>query len=232
MLVFLTFLIPLILTYAAVSIAPKFATRYSIIAATPLYLCAVMALYAVLGRRSLAARGVFGIAVLLAVVLSLRSTIAVTAGRENPRDDARGLAAYLTANAQASDALLLVESAPYALEYYYHGTAPWYGLHVGQDISGTAEVLNGILQTRPGRIWLILWHDEFADPMDVAVTELLRIGHEVDVPQQFLGYRLRAFDIEQQEELATAHLKPQVAIDADFGSGLHFLVVCQASIDG
>jgi mannosyltransferase len=231
-LVFLTFLIPLVLTYAAVSIAPKFATRYSIIAATPLYLCAVMALYAVLGRRSLAARGVFGIAVLLAVALSLRSTVAVTAGRENPRDDARGLAAYLTANAQANDALLLVESAPYALEYYYHGAAPWYGLHVGQDISGTAGVLNGILQTQPRRIWLVLWHYEFADPMDVAVTELLRIGREVDIPQQFLGYRLRAFDIEQQGELATAHLKPQVAIDADFGSGLRFLGFDRFSHDG
>jgi uncharacterized membrane protein len=231
-LMFLTFLIPLLLTYAAVSIAPKFATRYSIIAATPLYLCAATALYALLGRRSLAARWLFGIIVLLAVVLSLRSTVALTAGRENPRDDARGLAAYLTANAQENDALLLVESAPYALEYYYRGAAPWYGLHVGQDVSGAAGVLNGILQTRPRRIWLILWHQEFADPMDVAVTELLRVGREVDIPKQFLGYRLRAFDIEQTNELGTAHLTPQVAINADFGPGLRFLGFDRFSHDG
>jgi uncharacterized membrane protein len=231
-LVFLTFVSPMVLTYVAVSIAPKFATRYSIIAATPLYLCAAMALYGILGRRSLATRVVFGIVVLLAVGLSLRSTLAVTAGRENPRDDARGLAAYLTANAQANDALLLVESAPYALQYYYRGAAPWYGLHVGQDVNGTAEVLNRILQTQPKRIWLILWHYEFADPMDVAVTELLRVGREVDIPKQFLGYGLRTFDIEQHEELVTAHLKPQVATDTDFGPQLRFLGFDRFSHDG
>jgi hypothetical protein len=231
-LLLLAFVSPMVLTYVAVTIAPKFATRYSIIAAAPLYICAAMGLYAVLGRRSLATRAVFAIVVLLAVAVSLRFTVAVTAGRENPRDDARGLAAYLTANAQANDALLLVESAPYALQYYYRGAAPWYGLHVGQDISGTAEVLNRILQTRPKRIWLILWHYEFADPMDVAVTELLRVGREVDIPRQFLGYRLRAFEIEQDQKHITAHLKPVVATDADFGPRLHFLGFDRFSHDG
>lgn len=231
-LLFLTFGCPMVLTYIAVSIAPKFATRYSIIAAAPLYVCAVMALYAILGLRSPTTHRIFAIVVLLAVVLSLRSAVAVTAGRENPRDDARGLAAYLTTNAQANDALLMVEAAPYALQYYYRGTAPWYGLHVGQDISGSTEVLNRILQTRPRRIWLILWHHEFADPMDLVVTELLRIGREVELPEEFLGYRLRAFDIEQHEEPITAHLQPQVAVQADFGPRLRFLGFDRFSHDG
>lgn len=231
-LVFLTFLSPMVLTYVAVSIAPKFATRYSIIAAAPLYTCAAMALYALLGRRSLATRVVFAAAVLLAVAISLRSTVAVTTGRENARDDARELAAYLTANAQANDALLLVESAPYALQYYYRGSAAWYGLHVGQNVSSAAEVLNSMLQTQPRRIWLILWHYEFADPMDVTVTELLRMGREVDVPDQFVGYSLRAFDIELPEEPVAAHLEPQVAVDADFGPQLRFLGFDRFSHDG
>jgi uncharacterized membrane protein len=231
-LVFLAFVSPMSLTYIAVSIAPKFATRYSIIAAAPLYLFATMTLYAVLGRRSLASRAAFGMVVLLAIALSLRSTLAVTAGRESPRDDARGLAAYLTANTQANDAMLLVESAPYALQYYYRGAAPWYGLHVGQDINGANEALNRILQTQPRRIWLILWHYEFADPMDLVVTELLRVGHEVDIPKQFLGYRLRAFDIEQDAEIVTAHLEPQVAVNADFGPQLRLLGFDRFSHDG
>lgn len=222
-LVFLTFVSPMALTYAAVTVAPKFATRYSIIAAAPLYICAVIVVGTLLSRRSLATRGMFALVVLLAAALSLRSTVAITAGRENPRDDARGLAAYLTRNAQANDALLLVEAAPYALQYYYRGSAPWYGLHVGQDISGSINILNGILQTRPRRVWLILWHYEFADPMDLAVTELLRVGREVEIPEQFLGYRLRAFDIERHEELAMAHLQPQVVTNADFGPRLRLL---------
>ena len=229
-LVFLTALSPMLLTFVAVSIAPKFATRYSIIAAAPLYICATVALYALLGRSRLT-RSLFALVVLLALALSLRSTVAITTGRQNARDDARGLAGYLTANAKADDALLLVEAAPYALQYYYHGATPWYGLHVGQDVSGAANTLNQILETRPRRIWLILWHHEFADPMDMVVTELLRIGHEVDVPEQFLGYRLRAFDmvppsvgaIEQPVQRIEAQPKPQVATDAQFGSGLRLL---------
>ena len=221
-LVFLACLIPLALTYAAVSLAPKFAARYAIVMAAPLYICIALALYAILGSRPLG-RVLMALLLLGAVVVTSRSALAVLEGRENPRDDARGLASYLTQNAQANDDLFLAEDAPYALTYYYRGAAHWQGLHVGQDFSQAAARLNALLQGHPRRVWLVLWHYEFADPTDMLVTELLRVSQEIDVPQQFLGYRLRAFDMRDYEQTIAAYPQPTHAVQAEFASGLRLL---------
>jgi len=109
-LVFLTFLIPLVLTYAVITLVPKFVTRYAIVVAAPLHICAVLALYPLLSHKAVWMRALFGLLVIAAVVMSLRSTLAIVEGRENRRDDVRGLAAYLTQHVQANDALLLAEN--------------------------------------------------------------------------------------------------------------------------
>jgi 4-amino-4-deoxy-L-arabinose transferase-like glycosyltransferase len=223
LLVVLILVIPLALTYTTVALLPKFVARYTIVAAAPFYICAALALYALLGTKSLPSRALFGLVIIVAVTISLRSTLAVLEGRENQRDDTRGLAAYLTENGQANDALLLMENAPYAFQYYYRGTAPWHGLHVGQNFAGAASALSRILQTQPRRVWLILWHHEFADPTDMTVTELMRVGREVDIERQFHGYQLRAFDILEYETPVVAHPQPETAMDADFWPGIHFL---------
>jgi len=251
-LVFLAFFVPIVLTYAAVTVAPKFATRYAIGTAAPLYIGGGLVLYALLiaryrefkvpseaaptsaggqqlqpgarSERTLWTMRVLFVVIVVAVgAMSLRSALAVTEGRHDPRDDARGLAAYLTENAQAGDALLLVEYAPYALQYYYQGAAPWYGLHVGQDFLGAASVLNGILQSRPRRIWLVQWHYEFADPTDMAVTELSRVGREVPVAKSFPGYTLRAFDVLRYDLAIAAFPKPETETLANFGPSLQCL---------
>ena len=222
-LVFLTLLIPILLTYAAVTLAPKFATRYTIVAAAPLYICAVLLLYPLLSHRAMWARALSGTAIILAVLLSLDSMAGVVAGRQNRRDDVRGLAAYLSEYAQPDDAMLLVESAPYALEYYYRGTTPMYGLHVGNDFETAAKVLNHILKAGPRRVWLVLWHHEFADPTDMVVTELMRVGREMAVQEQFLGYELRAFDVQHDDQTVEAYPQPRTATDALFSPGVHLL---------
>ncbi len=222
-LVLLTCLIPLGLTYAAVTIAPKFAARYAIVSAGPLYICAALVLYAVLGRRFIPARALFVVLILAGGLVSLRSAVAVVEGQEQGRDDVRGLAAYLSANAQPNDALLLVESAPYALQYYYQGHAPVYGLHVGQDFASAANLLNRILQDQPRRVWLVLWHYEFADPTDMVATELMRVGSEVDRVPQFQGYKLRAFDVHDYETKIAAEPQPRTVTDAQFWPGIRLL---------
>jgi len=222
-LVLLTCVIPLGLTYAAVTVAPKFAARYAIVSAAPLYICVALVLYAVLGRRSVPARLLFAAIICAGSLASLSSAVAVVEGREQGRDDARGLAAYLSANAQPNDALLLVENAPYALQYYYQGHAPFYGLHVGQDFASAANLLNRVLQDQPARVWLVLWHHEFADPTDMAATELMRLGCEVDQVPQFRGYRLRAFDIQDRDTTVVAQPQPQTVTDAQFWPGIRLL---------
>jgi len=219
-LLLLTFLIPLLLTYAAVKITPKFVARYTIVAAAPLYICIALVLHALLEHKRLAVRVFFATLTIAGIILSLRAALAVTEARDNPRDDARGLVTYLNENVQANDALLLVENTPQMLMYYYRGTAPWYGLHVGQEFVGAADTLNRILQTKPRRVWLILWHHEFADPSDMVVTELMRVGCEVVVEKQFRGYWLRAFDIQRYDQPIAAYPKPQTRTDAFFAPGL------------
>ena len=231
-LVFLTFAIPFILTYGVVTLAPKFATRYAIVSAAPLYICMALALYALLRHGSVLTHMLFGLLIIVALAISLHSAVAVVEGHQNQRDDARGLAAYLTENAQANDVLLLVENAPYALQYYYQGPAPWYGLHVGQDFSQGAHILSTVLETRPRRVWLILWHHEFADPTDMVVTELMRVGREIDIGKQFFGYQLRAFDILDYDQPIVAHPRPETVTDADFAAGLRLLGFDRLTHDG
>jgi hypothetical protein len=144
-------------------------------------------------------------------------------GQDQGRDDARGLAAYLSASAQPDDALLLVENAPYALQYYYQGSAPFYGLHVGQDFGSAANLLNQVLKDQPGRVWLVLWHYEFADPTDMAATELMRVGSEVDAVPQFHGYKLLAFDIQDGDTAIAAEPQPQTVTEAEFWPGIRLL---------
>lgn len=223
LLVLLTFLSPVALTYVVVSLAPKFATRYTITAVAPLYISGAVAANHLLGRKGRRAGALYAASVLAVVVLSLHPTIAITEGKRDARDDARGLANYLTANVRSDDAILLMENAPYALLYYYRGTAPWYGLHVGTGFQGGADVLNTMLQTRPARVWLVLWHQEFADPSDMVVTELLRIGIERELPAEFLGYDLRAFDIERPHVPVQAIPTPSQPVDALVPGGVQLI---------
>jgi mannosyltransferase len=225
LLILLTSLIPLVLTYVVVSLMPKFVARYTIVAAAPLYICLVLVLYSVLGQASKWSRALFYVLVAAAIIISLRSATAVVEGRENSRADIRSVSAYLSQHAQPNDAFLMMENAPYAFQYYYHGDTPLYGLHVGIDFPHGANVLNEILSTKPRRLWLILWHHEFADPTDMLVTELLRVGREVLVEEQFLGHQLRAFDIDDYDHPVVAFPQPQKILDAFFAPGLQLLGV-------
>ena len=221
-LVLLTVLIPLALTYAVVSLAPKFAARYAIVAAAPLYIVLATALQIVAGRSPYG-RWTFALVMFAAVSVSMGSAMPILNGAAQMRDDARGLANYLNANAVPGDALLLAENAPYALQYYYRGNTPQFGVHVGVDAVHSAQTLNSILKSNPRRIWLILWHHEFADPTDLLVTELLRIGREVSIEQQFHGYQLRAFDILDFDHPIAGIPQPATALDATFAPGLSLL---------
>lgn len=222
-LVLLTLSIPLLLTYAAITFAPKFAARYVIVAAAPLYIFATLVVYPLLNHQSVTVRALAGLSLVVAIIIPLPSTVATVRGQRDSRDDARGLGAHLTQHAQADDALLLVENAPYALQYYYQGPTTQYGLHVGQDFKHAAQVLNNILQNDPRRVWLVRWHHEFADPTDMIVTELMRVGREVTVPEQFVGYQLRAFDIVHHEQTIAAYPEPSTSLGVTFSPALHLL---------
>jgi mannosyltransferase len=213
---------PLALSYVAITIAPKFTPRYAIVAAPPLYIALSLLAYAPLRRCQHRGAEVFAVIMTAVIALSAPGAVDTALGRRDARDDARGLAAYLSSQTQPEESILLVENAPYALQYYFRGAGRWYGLHVGQDFQGAAGKLNEILSARPGRVWLVLWHHEFADPTDMVATELLRVGREVTVPKQFRGYQLRAFDIINPDTVIDAAPVPQTRTDASW-PGLQLL---------
>ncbi len=217
-LVVLSVVSPLALAYVAVAIAPKFAARYAIIAAPPLYVALALMLYSLLHRLGRWGPLFFLAAIVPIVMLSGTEALQVVQGRSNARDDARGLATYLSQHTGPEDAILLVENAPYALQHYYQGSSQWYGLHVGRDYTGAAGKLNEILHGQPARVWLVLWHYEFADPTDMVVTELNRVGREITPQPQFLGYRLLAFEILERDTVIAAAPSPQVTLEVDFQS--------------
>ncbi|MEA3459814.1 MAG: glycosyltransferase family 39 protein, partial [Chloroflexota bacterium] len=137
----LSWVVPFASTCLLAGLMPKFVTRYFIISVVPFYLSAVIGLAHLLWRRPLLLRLLFVLILALAVSLSWRASLAVVSGERSPRDDVRSVARYLNEKAQPDDAILLVENAYHAFVYYYHGEAPWYGLHVGEDFEHGAKVL-------------------------------------------------------------------------------------------
>jgi len=219
-LLFLTAATPAAMTYAVVTLAPKFAARYTIVTAAPLYVCAALMLYPLLSNRVALVRYCAVLVLAVGLDVSVRDSRAVLEGRQSRRDDARSVAAYLSAQAQPQDVILLVENAPYALTYYYAGVAPMLGLHVGQDFDTGARLLNNVMALRPRRAWVVLWHQEFADPTDMTVSELMRVGREVTVGRRFFGYGLRAFDVLDWEQSLAAEPQPEYHLDGRFAPGL------------
>jgi len=220
-LILLVSIVPVLMIYLAVSLMPKFGTRYTIIVAAPFYISLTAGLYTLLWCRPILARLLFTALVTWAALLSFQASIDRVQGRERQRDDVRSVAFYLNEHAQADDSVLLVENAPYAFVYYYRGKAPWHGLHVGQDFQHGASELNRILKARPRRLWLVLWHHEFADPSDMIVTELMRVGREMPIDREFVGYKLRAFELKDHEEVVYAFPEPKRVLKANFADLLH-----------
>jgi mannosyltransferase len=214
-LIILAFIVPVGLTSLTVSLVPKFAARYAIAGVVPLYISLLILLYTLLWRRPALARALYVALVALAVFVSSGLTLEAALVPQDRHEDTRALARYLNERVEAEDAILLMENAYHAFVYYYHGSAPWYGLHVGKDFVGGTGALNQILATRPTRIWLVLWHHEFADPTDLVVTELMRRGRRIPINKCFRDYKLRAFGLERYDPVEPFPA-PQVALDANF----------------
>ncbi|MFQ6059228.1 MAG: glycosyltransferase family 39 protein [Anaerolineae bacterium] len=214
-LIILAFIVPVALTSFTVSLIPKFAARYAIVAVAPLYIGLLIMLYALLWRRPAFARLLYVALVALAIFVSLNMALEAAQVPRNEHEDTRSLARYLNKHVEAEDAILLMENAYHAFVYYYHGAAPWYGLHIGQDFVGGTGALNQILATKPKRIWMVLWHHEFADPTDLVVTELLRRGRLILHKKSFRGYELKAFELEKYDPVVP-YPTPQVSLDANF----------------
>ena len=93
-------------------------------------------------------------------------------------------------------------------------------MHVGFDFERGARQLNEFLVTRPERVWLVLWHHEFADPTGMVITELARRSKgEAFVRNTFPGYSLMRYELGDWSPVV-ATPPPQQPLDIHFEDAL------------
>ena len=212
--------LPMLGTAILASLMPKFAPRYAIVATSMLYLALCLGLVYLLWQQGWAGR--IGYSALLGAALVFSGGQAWGAAQTAwlPQEDARGLGAYLTERAADDHLVLFVENAPDAVAYYYRGEAPTLGLHVEFNFQEGAERLTQALSQHPKRVWLALWHNEFADPTGMVIAELTRRSDRPPtIRKEFRGYTLLRFDLRDWSPV-TAIPTPQSPIGATFGDQL------------
>jgi len=217
-LVFLAWIVPVVLTTIAVTVVPKFAQRYIITAIAPLLISLALILFTVLWRWPRLGRALYTAVTTVAILLSLgQTTVAAMRGELAEGDDPRSLARFLKTQTRPGDALLLAENAPQIFQYYDPGPVQVIGVHIGTDVAVGAEVINRLLATRPRHVWLVLWHQTWADPGDFALTELIRRGRMIAASDRFAGYKVWGFEMLDYSPVVPQP-QPQVPLDADFGN--------------
>ena len=216
-LVFLAWIVPVALTAVAVTYIPKFAPRYMITAIAPLILSLTLGLYLLLWRWPRIGRTIYAIATIVAIVLSFGQTVyAAARGELAEGDDPRSLARFLRERTGPDDVLLLTGNPSYVFQYYDPGPARVVDFYVGTNLTDSAQVINPLLATHPRHIWLILWHQAWADPSDFAATELLRRGRTITVTESFASYKVWGFEMLDYSPIVPQP-PPQFSLDADFG---------------
>jgi mannosyltransferase len=137
------------------------------------------------------------------------------------KDDTRGLAAFLAAEATARDVIFW--DIPYAIDYYYPGDAgraP--GRYLFVDIHTVADVLSREARGRERLFW-VRWRGSDTDPRGVVVFLLEKYGAKLG-EQDFQGYNIVWYRLPPSDHkplyLSLAPAMEPAAVD--FGG--HFLL--------
>jgi uncharacterized membrane protein len=204
---------------------PKFAPRYLIEAQPAFYLLVGAGIMAA-DKQRISGWALFVLRALVivgAIILVITGAFSLRATYFDParqRPDARGVAAYIAANEQRGDVIVLLggHQSP-VFDFYYHGEnliAP-----MPEGIMPPAQSPLDYRAARQleeiarghGRLWLALWQRELADPTDVVLSELLAKSRRLGVGQDFHDMRLLLFDLQDHKPLGDG---PQHPMDVRF----------------
>lgn len=146
--------------------------------------------------------------------------------------DTRAAVAFITAHARPGDAVLLAQDTGPVFSYYYDGAlggrgVGWFGVvpefSRGDDIPALAAALNTAAHGH-SRLWLLLWHENFADPtdylrnaLDVGATRLLTYTGAK-------GYDLRLYQL-RPGTVFSPRAAPLQPMTVRFGPHITFLGV-------
>lgn len=162
-------------------------------------------------------RMVAAVCLFLVVIEQARALDALYGDPAYARDDYRGMAALITADARPGDAVVL--DAPNQAEvftYYYAGETPVYELPRGlggDDAQTRADVLAVIRDHR--RIFVLFWGEDERDPNHVVQATLDEHAYPVE-SRWFGDVRLALYAV-----LEPAPDAPQTMTDARFGTQSH-----------
>jgi hypothetical protein len=138
------------------------------------------------------------------------------------RDDFRAVAAHIQGQEQSGERIVLLNTA-YPFLHYYTGQLPTLTLPFDLDhVRSEAELLPALQGwlTSPGRVWLVEWQWEIADPQSLVQTQLRRHGAEIGQQWFRVGdpqwpIRLTAFEITDTDFQTT----PRTPLEAAFEHG-------------
>jgi len=211
--------IPLLLMSILAWEKPKFAPRYLLPSLPAFVVLAGLGIDTLLSFRSkwLAVLALLPLLLIPAVDLVITSQIYFDPPAARP--DVRAVAAYIEANEQPGDAILLVggHQAP-VFEYYYRG--PSDVIPLPPDLLPAAQApldaralsqLADIAELHP-RVWLVLWQQNIADPTSLVLSELRLRASRLEVGQTFHEMSLLLFDLRD----AAFEIGPQHRLDVAF----------------
>jgi hypothetical protein len=136
------------------------------------------------------------------------------------RPDVRGVAAYIAANEKPGDVIVLLSGHQKPVfDYYYRGKNTIVPMPEGilppaqspLDYNA-AQKLKDIARDH-GRVWLVQWQRELADPTDIISNELLAKSSRLGVGRDFHAIGLMLFDLSNHKPFGDG---PQQATDIRF----------------
>jgi len=200
------FLLPLGAVFAIEQVQPGIHPRYTLMLSVPLFL--LFARQVVLWLRGAAAQKAAGTVLGAMICLSLALGLQAMA-REHNKDDVRGLAACLTAEATAQD-FIIFDYEDFAFQYYYRGQAPVLYL---DGYGPPASLIRRVLEEAQGQecAFLVTWYTGHTDRREL-YPFLLELNGRLEDDRHFRGLRLRRYAL--QPQMRTSSLAPTLA---DYG---------------
>ncbi len=211
--------IPLLLMSILAWEKPKFAPRYLLPSLPAFVVLAGLGIDILLRFRNRLLAAVALLPLLLIPAVDLLVTAQIYFDPPAARPDVRAVAAYIGANEEPGDAILLVggHQAP-VFEYYYRGPAEV--IPLPPDLLPAAQapldvrVLSQLadIASTHARAWLVLWQQNIADPTGLVLGELGLQARRLEVGKTFHEMSLLLFDLRE----ATFEKGPQHRLDLEF----------------
>ena len=201
-----SFLLPLGAVFTIDQVRPGLHPRYIFMLSVPLFLFLARQMALWLGEPGV--QKLVGLGLVVVTPLSLGLGLRIMA-REHDKNDVRGLATYLNAEATAQD-LIIFDHEDFAFKYYYQGEAPVLYL---EGYGSPDPLVRRVLGEIKGRrhAFLVNWYPAHTDHREI-YPFLLELNGRLEDDRPFRGLRLNRYALQSQ-----IHAPALTSVSADYG---------------